>query len=87
MRAYWAEKRADRSAAIRQGMAKSRAGRLNGLLDPIKLGRPPALEPAQKQEALGALAAGNKIRVVARKFQVSPQTIWRLKRSQSDSKP
>jgi hypothetical protein len=87
MRAYWAEKRAEWSAAISQGMAESRAGRFNGLVDPRKLGRPRALTPEEEQKALAALEAGSKIRVVARQFRVSPQTIWRLKRSQFTARP
>jgi DNA invertase Pin-like site-specific DNA recombinase len=58
---------------VRTGEGRSRA-KARG----VKMGRPPALTPHQRREALQRRENGETVRDIARSYKVSPPTISRL---------
>jgi len=58
--------------------ARTGEGRKRAKANGVKFGRPTALTPSQRQEALQRLADGNAQADVARTFNVSQATISRL---------
>jgi DNA invertase Pin-like site-specific DNA recombinase len=60
-------------------MARTGEGRKRAMADGVKFGRPAKLTPHQKREALKRREAGETHTVIARDFNVSHQTIGRLR--------
>jgi DNA invertase Pin-like site-specific DNA recombinase len=61
-------------------LANTAAGRKRAIARGVKMGRKPKLSPAQRQEALNMLAAGRPHSEVRALFNISKQTLWRLKK-------
>lgn len=62
-------------------LARTAEGRARARARGVRLGRPPKLNIAQQNEALAMLEAGRSRSEVRELFNVSPQTLWRLRRS------
>jgi DNA invertase Pin-like site-specific DNA recombinase len=59
-------------------LARTSDGRARAKARGVRFGRPAALTPHQRQEAIQRLAQGEALADVARSFNVSQATIWRL---------
>lgn len=62
-------------------LARTAEGRARARARGVRLGRPPRLKPTQQAEALAMLVAGRPAGEVREIFDVSPQTLWRLRNS------
>jgi DNA invertase Pin-like site-specific DNA recombinase len=60
-------------------MARTGEGRKRAMADGVKFGRPAKLTPHQKREAIKRRESGEAYTVIARDFNVSHQTIGRLR--------
>ena len=64
----------------RRILENTATGRARAKANGVKFGRKPKLTPHQRQEALARLAKGEESpREIARSYNVSHQTIWRLR--------
>jgi len=58
--------------------ARTGEGRARAVAAGVKMGRPPKLTPRQRKEALRRVDAGERLRDIARSYNVSHSTISRL---------